>query len=37
MKEWRDRKEVTGADGEPLKPIIALLSEVNGGTASLVE
>ena len=37
MSEWRDRKEVTGADGEPLKPIIALLSEVNGGTASLVE
>jgi hypothetical protein len=37
MNEWRDRKEVTGADGGPLAPIIALLNEVNGGTASLVE
>jgi hypothetical protein len=37
MHEWRDRKEVTGPAGEPLMPIIALLSEINGGTASLVE
>jgi hypothetical protein len=37
MKEWRDRRELTGADGDPLMPIIALLKEVNGGTASLVE
>jgi hypothetical protein len=37
MNEWRDRKEFTGGDGDPLTPIINLLSEVNGGTASLVE
>jgi hypothetical protein len=35
--EWRDRKEFTGPDGGPLAPIVALLNEVNGGTASLVE
>jgi hypothetical protein len=37
MREWRDRKEFAGPDGEPLMPIIALLNEVNGGTASLVQ
>jgi hypothetical protein len=34
--QWKDRWEITGADGEPLVPIIALLKEINGGTASLV-
>jgi hypothetical protein len=37
MHEWRDRKEITGADGGPLAPIVALLSEIDGGTVSLVE
>jgi len=35
--EWRDRRELTAADGDPLMPIINLLTELNGGTTSLVE
>lgn len=35
-KEWHDRKELTGADGAPLMPIVALLAEV-ADTSSLVE